>query len=83
MLTNKAKRLKTISLAEAVNHCLQSHDSDLDYSVEGLSCDEEEKVDNLLFEKYSTDSNRSVLVILFKILTFYLFYDKNLVLIYH
>ena len=79
MLTNKAKRLKTISLAETVNHCLQSHDSDLDYSVGGLSCDEEEKVDNLLLEKYSTDSNRSVLVILFKILTFYLFYDKNLV----
>ena len=78
-----AKRLKTISLAEVVNHCLQSHDSDLDYSVGGLSCDEEEKVDNLLLEKYSTDSNRSVLVILFKILTFYLFYDKNLVLIYH
>ena len=62
-----AKGLKTISLAEAVNYCPQDDDSDLDSSVGGLSSDEEEKVDNLLLENYSADSNRLVLVILFKI----------------
>ena len=65
-----AKRLKAISLAEAVNYCLQSYDSDLDSSVGGLSRDEEEKVDNLLLENYSTDSKRLVLIILFKIFSF-------------
>ena len=64
-----AKRLKAMSLAEAENCCLQSNDSDLDSSVGGLSCDEEEKVDNLLLENYSTDSNRLVLIIIFKIFT--------------
>ena len=64
-----AKRLKAMSLAEAVNSCLQSNDSDLDSSVGGLSSDEEEKVDNLLLENYSTDSNRLVLIIIFKIFT--------------
>ena len=83
LLTNVAKRLKAISLAKAVNYCLQSHDSDLDSSVGGFSSDEEEKVDNVLLEDYSNDSNRLVLVILFKIFSFYLFYDKNLVLIYY
>ena len=42
------KRLKVISLAELVNFCLQSDDSDLDSSVGGWSSDDEEKVDNLL-----------------------------------
>ena len=64
-----AKRLKAMSLEEAVNCCLQSNDSDLDSSVGGLSCGEEEKVDNLLLENYSTDSNRLVLIIIFKIFT--------------
>ena len=45
-----AKRLKAISLAEAVNYCLQSDANDLDSSVGGLSSDEEEKVDNLLLK---------------------------------
>ena len=70
ILTNMVKRLKAIFLAEAVNYCLQSNDSDLDSSVGGLSNDQEEKVDNLLLENYSTDSNRLALVILFKIFSF-------------
>ena len=81
-LTNMAKRLKAIFLAEVVNDCLQSDDRDLDSSAGGLSSDEEEKVDNSLLENYSTESNRLVLVI-FKLFSFYLFYDKNLVLIYY
>ena len=78
-----AKRLKAIFLAEVVNYCLQSDDRDLDSSDGGLSSDEEEKVDNSLLENYSTESNRLVLVILFKLFSFYLFYDKNLDLIYY
>ena len=77
-----AKRLKAIFLAEVVNYCLQSDDRDLDSSAGGLSSDEEEKFDNSLLENYSTESNRLVLVI-FKLFSFYLFYDKNLVLIYY
>ena len=83
VLTKMVKRLKAISLAEAVNYCLQNDDSDLDSSVGGLSSDEEGKVDNLLLKNYSTDSNRLVLVIVFQIFSFYLFYDKNLVLPYY
>ena len=55
-----AKKLKAISLVEAVNYCLQSDDSHLDSSVGGLPSDEEEKADNLLLENYSTGSNRLV-----------------------
>ena len=43
-----AKRLKAISVAEAVNCCHQSDDSDLDSSAWGLSSDEEEKFVNVL-----------------------------------
>ena len=75
ILTNMAKKLKAISLAEAVNFCLQSDDSHLDSSG-GLPSDEEEKVDNLLLENYPTDSNRLVLVILFKIFSFLPFMIK-------
>ena len=83
ILTNMAIRLKAISLAEAGNYCLQSNDSDAVSSVGGLSSDEEEKVGNLLLENYSTDSNRLVYVILFIIFYFYLFYNKNLPLLYY
>ena len=82
-LAKMAKRLKTISLAEAVNYCLQSDDGDLDSWVGSLPGDEEEKVDNLLLENYSTDSNKLVFVILSRIFSFYLFYDKNLGLPYY
>ena len=83
ILSNMAKRFKPIYLAEAVNCCLQSDDGDLDSSVVGLSSDEEEKFDNLLLENYSTDLNSLVPVIHFKSFSFYLFYDKRLVLQYY
>ena len=42
--------MKAICLAEAVNYCLQSDDSDLDSSVGSLSSDEEEKLVNYYCE---------------------------------
>ena len=76
-----AKRLKAMSVAEAVNCCHQSDDSDLDSSAWGLSSDEEE---NLLTYYWKIIGLKQVgLVIHFKIFGFYLFYDKNLVLPYY
>ena len=51
-----AKRLKAISVAEAVNCCHQSDDSDLDSSAWGLSSDEEEKFVNVLLGNYRTQT---------------------------
>ena len=51
-----AKRLKAISVAEAVNCCHQSDDSDLDSSAWGLSSNEEEKFVNVLLENYRTQT---------------------------
>ena len=68
-----AKQVKPISLQDALDYCLQSDESDIDSSVEGLSSAEEDEINDLLTHQHSSCSER------YGINIFFTFFNNNAV----